>query len=91
MPTIRLTTDEDMRAITSRDLSPIHGLPHLYITTADSEVMRSWSVAHETTIADYVRLFPDALIAPKDFGQYVDRGDLLYNGAELAAEFVSAP
>lgn len=87
MPTIRLATDDDMRAITSRDLSPIHGLPHLYIPTDDGEVMRSWGIAHETTIADYVRLFPGALVAPKDFGQYVDRGELLYNGAEPVADF----
>jgi hypothetical protein len=88
-PAIRLVTDDDMRAITSRDLSPIHRLPHLYIVTDDGEVMRSWGIAHERTVADYARLFPAALVAPKDFGQYADRGELLYNGAEPAAAFAN--
>jgi hypothetical protein len=48
MTTIRLVTDEDMRAITSQTLDRIKLLPHLYIPTDDSDVMRSWGVAMAT-------------------------------------------
>lgn len=87
-PTIRLATDDDMRAIDSRNLDAIHRLPWLYIPTDDGEVMRSWGIAHESGIADSARLHPGGLVAPHDFGQYVNRGDLLYNGAEPAADFL---
>lgn len=82
-PTIRLATDDDMRAITSRNLDEIPKLPHLYISAGDVDIplppldmstdgvdlMRAWGVANVRSIADYARLFPAALIAPKDFGQ----------------------
>lgn len=87
MPTIRLATDDDMRQIDSRNLAKIALLPHLYIPTSDDDVMRSSGVAHESTIADYARLYPGALVAPHGFGQFADRGELLYNGAEAAASF----
>lgn len=103
-PTIRLATDDDMRAITSRNLDEIPKLPHLYISAGDVDIplppldmstdgvdlMRAWGVANVRSIADYARLFPAALIAPKDFGQFVDRSELLYNGAEPAADHVAA-
>lgn len=105
MPTIRLATDDDMRPITSRNLDEIDKLPHLYIPvsavdialpplpfpTEGLDLMRTWGVAHERTIPDYARLFPDALVASKYFGQYADRGELLYNGAEPAADFLPRP
>lgn len=89
-PTIRLANDDDMRAIDSRNLSAIHLLPCFYIPTDDADVMRFWGVAHVDQLADQVRLFPGTLVAPKDFGQHADRGELLYNGADPAAEFILA-
>jgi hypothetical protein len=88
MPTIRLATDADMRAITSRDLSPIMALPWFYIPTNDGEVMRSWGVARAEYTGDQTRLFSGTLVAPHGFGQWADRGDLLYHGAEPAADFL---
>ena len=104
-PPIRLATDVDLRAITSSDLAPLGLLPHLYIPVGAVEIpvpplsfptegldlMRTWGIAHERTLADYVRLFPDALVAPRNFGQFVDRGELVYNGAQAAADFIRQP
>ena len=87
-PTIRLATDDDMRAITSRNLDEIHSLPYVYIPTPDGEVMRCWGVALAGNVADNARLYPGALVAPKRFEDRVDRGELLYNGAEPADWFV---
>jgi hypothetical protein len=90
MPTIRPATDDDMRAITSSTLEKIDELPHLYVPTDDPDVMRSRGVAHKDRIADEARIFPGCLVAPRFAGQTASRGDLLYHGAEPAAEFVSA-
>lgn len=88
MPTIRLATDDDMRAITSQNVDEIKRLPYLYIATDEPDVMRSWGVAHAATIGDYVRLFPDALVAPRYAGPTASRSDLVYHGAEAAADFL---
>ena len=86
MPTIRLATHEDMRVQTSRTpLQELWALPFLYVATEDPEAMRVWGVAQEATLADFARLFPDALVSPKYAGEQASRGDLLYNGAEPAA------
>lgn len=90
MPTIRLATLEDMRAITSQNVEAIHLLPFLYIPTEQPDVMRSWGVARLETLPTYERLYPGGLIAPTFVGQFASRGELLYNGAEPAADFVSA-
>jgi hypothetical protein len=90
MPTIRLATDDDLRAITSQKLDEILRLPWLYIPTDEPDVMRSWGVAKATgdgSVAIYERLFPGALVAPSYVGQRAERGELLYNGAEPAADF----
>lgn len=87
MPTIRLVTDEDMRAITSQNLEEITRLPHLYIPTDEPDGMRSWGIALERGFADYLRLFPDALVAPHSFGETASRADLIYHGAEPAADY----
>lgn len=101
-PTFRLVTDDDMRAITSQNLGEIANLPHLYVPVAavaiplppldfpteGVELMRTWGVAHVSSLAEYARLFPGALVAPKRFGQFVARGELLYNGAEPADDFL---
>jgi len=102
MPTIRLTTDDDMRAITSQKLDDVQLLPWLYIPveavniplppldfpTEGLKLMRTWGVAHESAIADYARLFSEGLVAPKHLGQFVDRGELLFNGAEPVTDFL---
>ncbi len=95
MPTIRLATDDAMRAITSQNLHEISRLPTLYIplrdfitTETDPDAMKHWGVAHERAIADYARLFPDALVAPCCFGDRASRADLIYHGAESMAVFV---
>jgi hypothetical protein len=88
MPTIRLATDADMRAIDTRNLSAIDKLPWFYIPTETAEVMRSWGVARAEYVAEQVRLHPGTLVAPHGFGQWADRGDLLYHGAEPAADFL---
>lgn len=87
-PTIRLATVEDMRAITSANVGDILRLPYLYITTDDPDVMCPSGVASPDSLADYVRLFPGSLVAPCFVGERVSRGDLLYNGAEPAADFL---
>lgn len=91
MPTLRLVTDDDMRAITSQNLDEIKRLPHLYIPTDEPDVMRSWGIALERGFADSARLFPDALVAPHSFGQFASRADLVYHGAEAVAGFVPMP
>ena len=88
MPTIRLATDDDMRAITSQKLDEILRLPFVYIPTLEPDVMRVWGVALATTLPDTARLYPDALVAPSYAGERASRGDLLYNGAEPAADFL---
>ena len=87
MTTIRLATDDNMRAITSQNLDEILRLPFLYICTDKPDVMRSWSVAVPATISHYERLYPGALVAHIFTGETASRGDLLYDGAEPAADF----
>lgn len=89
-PTIRLATLEDLRSIDSRNAQEILRLPHIYIATDEPDVMRSWGVASAATIGDYERLYPGALVVPCFVGQTASRGDLIYNGAEPAAEFVQS-
>jgi len=102
MPTFQLATQDDLRAITTKNLEAIGALPHLYIPveavniplpplsipTEGVELMRVWGVATLTSLADYARLYPGALVAPASFGQFVDRGELLFNGAEPAKAFL---
>jgi hypothetical protein len=91
MPTIRLATDDDLRQITSQNLEPLDALPWLYIPADEPGMMRTWGVARsdgDASVAFYARQHPDALVAPKFMGQRVDRGELVYNGAEPAADFV---
>ncbi len=89
-PTIRLATSEDLRLITSQTRDLIMRLPFLYIAVAEPDVMRTWGVAREGTLADSERLHPGALVAPRYAGETASRGDLLYNGAEPAAAFMYA-
>lgn len=94
MPTIRLATQEDLRAITSQNLEPIFALPWLYIPADEPGLMRTWGVARsdgDASVAFWARQYPDALVAPKYVGGTADRGDLLYNGAEPAADFLPCP
>lgn len=105
MPTIRLATHDDMRAITSQTLDKVNDLPHVYIPAAAvdiplppyalamgaSDLMRSWGVAMaegDGSATVYAREFPGALVAPRGHGQFADRGDLLYHGAEPASSFL---
>lgn len=93
-PTIRLATDDDMRQISSKDLSPIFALPFLYIPAEESGVMRVWGVARadgDASVAHYAKQYPDALVAPKHMGERVERGELLYYGAEPAVDFGVPP
>lgn len=85
--TIHLATDDDMRAINSQRLDDILRLPFVYIATPEPDVMRVWGVALKTTVPDTARQHPEALVAPRYVGERASRGDLLYNGAEPAAEF----
>ena len=93
-PTIRLVTDDDMRAITSKNVDDIRRLPFLYIATAEPDVMRVWGVAEalredgQGSTYDTERLYPGALVAPHYAGEIASRGDLLYNEAESAAAFM---
>jgi hypothetical protein len=94
MPAIRLATDDDLRRITSKDLAPIFALPWLYVPADEPGVMRPWGVARadgDASVPYHTRQYPDALVAPKHMGERVDRGELLYYGAEPAAEFVEKP
>lgn len=88
MPTIRLATDEDMRAISSQTLDEIRRLPFFYIPTGEPDVMRAWGVALEQHVAENVRHDPDTLVAPQFAGETASRADLLYHGAELAADLL---
>lgn len=90
MPTIRLATDDDLRQITSRDLTPLDALPWLYIPADELGMMRPWGVARadgDASVASWARQYPDALVAPKFMGERVDRGEMLFYGAEPAAAF----
>ncbi len=92
MPAIRLANDEDLRAITSRNVAEILKLPHLYIPTDDPDVMRAWGVARsdgDASVAWYAKRHPGAVVAPIFAGEVASRGDLLYHGAEAAQEFVA--
>lgn len=89
MPTIRLATDDELRAITSQTLDDMLKLPFIYIATPEPDVMRVWGVAQALTLPDTERLHPGALVAPRYAGERAARGDLLYNGAEPAADFVA--
>jgi hypothetical protein len=89
-PTIRLATHEDLRSITSQNLDQITRLPFLYIAGAEPGVMRTWGVAGENTVPDTERLYPGSLVAPRYVGETASRGDLLYNGAEPASDFMLA-
>ncbi len=102
VPIIRLVTDDDMRAIDSRSLARIDDLPHLYIPVESVDVglteeesratgagsMRRWGIARDTRMEHAGRQFPDALVAPRYLGAIVERGELLDNGAEPAADFL---
>jgi hypothetical protein len=87
-PTIRLATDDDMRAITSQTLGQIFGLPWFYIPTDEADVMRAWGVALAANLSVNEQLYSGTLIAPQHAGQMASRGDLLYHGAEPAAAFI---
>lgn len=89
MPTLRLATLEDLRAINSQNMDEMLRLPHLYIPTDEPDAMRSWGVASQDSIGDYERLYPGSLVAPVFVGKRAQRGDLLYNGAEPAADFLA--
>jgi hypothetical protein len=91
---IRLAVDEDLRAFTSQTSEGLLNLPTLYIPTDDPQVMRSWGIARadgDGSVAVYERLYPGSLVAPRYVGQWADRADLMYHGAELAADHVAAP
>lgn len=104
MPTIRLVTWDDVRSITSQNAHLYLELPTLYIpahaadiapdpsaATDHPELMRSWAPAKaegDASVTVFERLYPGSVVAPRDVGQYVLRGDLLYHGAELAADFL---
>lgn len=105
MPTIRLATDEDLRAITSQNLELLDALPWLYILVSHidhdvpqdgdaPDMMRTWGVAKghgDGSIFGYERLYPGAVVAPRNFGHRVSRAELLYYGAEAAADFAGDP
>jgi hypothetical protein len=94
MPTIRLATDDDMRRITSQNLAPISALPWLYIPAGEPGLMRKWGVARadgDASVASWALQYPDALVAPKFMGERVERGELLYYGAEAAVAFTPLP
>lgn len=88
--TIRLATDDDLRQISSKDLEPLFAMPFLYIPAEEPGAMRAWGVARsdgDASVRHYARRHPDALVAPKHMGERVDRGELLYYGAEPAVDF----
>jgi hypothetical protein len=91
MPAFHLAVDLDLRRITSQNLEPVFALPWLYIETEEPGVMRCWGVARrdgDASVAFWAQRHPEALVAPKHMGTRVDRGDLLYYGAELAVDFL---
>ena len=61
---IRLATSEDLRSITSQTLDLIKRLPFLYIATAESDIMRTWGVAGDNSVADTERLYPGRSLHP---------------------------
>ena len=90
MPPIRLATDADLRQITSQNLEPMFALPWLYIPADEPGVMKPWGVARsagDAGVAFWARQHPDALVAPRFQGERVERAELLFYGAEPAAEF----
>lgn len=90
MPTIRLATDADLRQITSQQLDPIFALPWLYVPADEPGVMKPWGVARvdgDGSVAAWVKHYPDALVAPRFQGERVERAELLFYGAEPAADF----
>lgn len=94
--TIKLATLEDVRAISSQNAHELLDFPHLYIPTDDPDVMRAWGMAGNTTgnedrTAVTERLFPGTLVSPRFVGQTASRADLLYHGAEPAADFPPSP
>ncbi len=90
MPSIQLATDRDLRGVSHRDQDALLRLPYLYIPADEPGVMRVWGVARsdgDADVAFYARKHPEALVAPRYMGERADRGELLYNGAEPAADF----
>jgi hypothetical protein len=65
-------------------------MPFLYIAGSEPDVMRTWGVAGEDSVADTERLYSGALIAPQYAGETALRGDLLHNGTETAVSFVAS-
>ncbi len=88
MPTIRLATVDDMRSITSQTLDTMLRPPFVYIATPEPDVMRVWGVAQDETLPDTERLHPGAIVAPSYARERVSRADLVYHGAEPAADFL---
>lgn len=105
MPTIRLATDDVMRAITSQNLDQLNALPHLYILASHldwnapqegeaPDVRRTWDLAKghgDGSVFIYERLYPDAVVAQRNVGQRVSRADLVYHGAEPVVDFAPQP
>jgi len=88
MPTIRLATDDDLRQISSQNSADLLAFPFVYVPDGDAMVPRGVARADGgASVAFWARQHPDALVAPKFMGECVERGELLYNGAEPAAEF----
>ena len=54
----------------------------------DPDAMKHWGVAHERSLADFARLYPEALVAPHSFGDRASCEDLIYHGAEPVAAFI---
>ncbi len=61
---------------------------HLIPAEIDPDAMKHWGVAHERSFADFACLYPEALLAPHDFGDRASRADLIYHGAEAAAALI---
>jgi hypothetical protein len=89
MPTIRLATDDDLRQISSQNWEAVLQLPFVYVPDGDAMAPRGVARSDgDASVVFWARQHPDALVAPKFMGERVDRGDLLYNGAEPAADFL---
>lgn len=68
-------------------------LPPFAVEMGVKDLMRAWGPANaqgDGSVAVYERLYPGSVVAPRDMGQFVHRADLLYHGAELAADHVAA-